>query len=570
MRANGFVNGRKGPSVRSHDPHAPYCVDTSNLEQTGLKFHYVNVPSWPPLAWAAKLTDGLSIVDVYYGSWVETAEKWFTEAVWDGAFSAGDFDKTDLVFGTGARIRKERLCFVSSGTTVDRLHSYKSGGVNWVSNSLPCLLAATNNALDPNYINYAEHIGSINKGISKHNASLPLISGCVRLTYFNNLLWNEGELIEVKKPSPAREFNNYGDYRRFLSDALDWVFKNAKDSNRVKSFTPLGTLSSGYDSTAVTVLAAECGLREVLTILKPRYGKEDSGGTTAKVLKLRQIFVDREKWRKFPKPEVPFIVGDGRGTDVVIKPAEASLHGKVLLTGHAESVWFKDPPSLCEDIVRTERSGLALTEYRLWAGFLHLPLPFVGCRQVRDIVKISNSDEMLEWDVPEYSRPICRRIIEEAGIPRGSFATSKKMASVIFGEHGEGMSHDSRLDLYRWLSRGRRLSNVNELASLRVRYLMDRHVVSINYLIRGLLALARRAPSRAGHVLKRLAASLHRTSREKSLVIHAFPWAVGDMSDRYREAWRDSSLFSEMTGSGCASVTGQENIENGRREHETL
>src|SRR6185436_12194304 len=74
---------------------------------------------------------------------------------------------------------------------------------------------------------------------------------------------------------------------------------------------------------------------------------------------------------------------------------------------------------------------LALTEYRLWAGFINCAVPFWGVRQIRDIHAISNSEELRPWDVGgHYSRPICRRIAEEAGIPRHAFGMRKRAVTV--------------------------------------------------------------------------------------------------------------------------------------------
>ena len=46
---------------------------------------------------------------------------WFCEAIWDGIYSEGNLDQTDLIFGSGARCRADRITFVSSGATIDRL-----------------------------------------------------------------------------------------------------------------------------------------------------------------------------------------------------------------------------------------------------------------------------------------------------------------------------------------------------------------------------------------------------------------------------------------------------------------
>src|SRR5690606_24732652 len=83
------------------------------------------------------------------------------------------------------------------------------------------------------------------------------------------------------------------------------------------------------------------------------------------------------------------------------------------------------------DLARGDGSGRSLTEYRLRANFIHCPVPFWGARNGQKLVAISQSRAMQAWDIRgNYSRPICRRIIEEGGIPRGIFGSSKRGISV--------------------------------------------------------------------------------------------------------------------------------------------
>ena len=67
-------------------------------------------------------------------------DDWFCEAVWEGPFSDGGFDETDIVFGSGVRIRGDRVVFVASGIHIDRLLSVDTPDGVLVSNSLACLL----------------------------------------------------------------------------------------------------------------------------------------------------------------------------------------------------------------------------------------------------------------------------------------------------------------------------------------------------------------------------------------------------------------------------------------------
>ena len=97
-------------------------------------------------------------------------------------------------------------------------------------------------------------------------------------------------------------------------------------------------------------------------------------------------------------------------------------------------------------------SGLSLTEYRLWAGFIHCPVPYFGARQAPDINAITRSDEMVPWDVGgNYNRPIPRRIAEEAGIPRAAFGIRKRGTSVWLAERAIFRSSPSLNDYWAWL-----------------------------------------------------------------------------------------------------------------------
>ena len=105
-----------------------------------LRLRYTRVAHWPPLAWLARCTASGREIDVLHGDLVEVAHDWFCEAAWTGEYEAAGFDKSEVVFGSGARVRGGRVTFVSSASTVDRLHSLELPDGAWVSNSLACLL----------------------------------------------------------------------------------------------------------------------------------------------------------------------------------------------------------------------------------------------------------------------------------------------------------------------------------------------------------------------------------------------------------------------------------------------
>jgi hypothetical protein len=105
-----------------------------------MRLEYSRVPEWPSLAWLAKLEPGNDCVSVQCGVRLETNHDWFCEAVWVGDYASGDLDQSDIVAGSGARIRNEELIFASAGATVDRLVSIEAKDAFYVSNSLPCIL----------------------------------------------------------------------------------------------------------------------------------------------------------------------------------------------------------------------------------------------------------------------------------------------------------------------------------------------------------------------------------------------------------------------------------------------
>jgi hypothetical protein len=127
-----------------------------------------------------------------------------------------------------------------------------------------------------------------------------------------------------------------------------------------------------------------------------------------------------------------------------------------MLTGfHGDKIWGKSPygpDSLVPhpEIKRGDPSGLTMTEFRLSTGFINCAVPFWGARRIHDVVAISRRPDMKPWDVPgDYSRPICRRIAETAGVPRGAFGRKKLAGSVLESV----LSDSSRPDYTAWCRR---------------------------------------------------------------------------------------------------------------------
>ena len=385
-----------------------------------LRFSFTRQDEWPCLAWLAHFVESDPIVNIKHGPQVETGDDWYCEAVWDGRFESGDFDRTDLVFGSGARLRHGQVTFVSSGSTVDRLQFLELDGKTWVSNSLVCLLAETGVKVDVTYDRFPEFFRSIVKGIDNYERRLATRSGRCELIYFRNLIWDGHKLIEDDKPFPRRDFSTFDKYHNFLRTSIEQIAVNMRAPARRHRYEMIAGLSSGYDSTTVAVLAREHGLKDVFSFHAARGGHADHGREVAKVLGLDLTMVDRRGWQQHDSAEIAYFSATGLGADVVFSSAKDLLTGRVLVSGfHGDKIWAKDTSALGPDIVRGDASGLSFTEHRLILGTLHFAVPFAGVRQIKDICALSNHIDLTAWDVPgDYSRPISRRIVEEAGVPQ--------------------------------------------------------------------------------------------------------------------------------------------------------
>jgi hypothetical protein len=501
-----------------------------------MRIEYTAMPEWPPLAWLACCRSGEATIAVQHGPRVEVTPEWFAEAVWADEYAAAGFDRTDLVFGSGGRRRNGTVTFVSSGTAVDRLQTATRAGESWVSNSLPCLLAAVEGVPDPMFTGYYALFKSIIRGTNRYQREISTSAGPVRLVYFANLEWNGAVLREVEKPVPTRDFASFEKYRTFLQSTLRRLHENLSAVERRFPYRWLATISSGYDGLATAVLTKPHGLSEAISLIEARGGESDSGETPAAMLGISVSLIARDAWRQASRPEVPFIAADAKGEDVFLRGADAQLAGRALLTGHYGIAWDKNVEGLSGAFERKDQAGLSLTEYRLWAGFLHCPIPFFGARQVQDLMALSQKPEMKPWDVGgSYNRPIPRRIIETAGIPRGSFATRKRAGSVLLFHRDSFLCPSSLEDFLRWLGdQGEEWCRRGQVPHVPIAGRRTWRQRAAGVAAGGIQVLARAA----GHRLRFLDAAGRRlalVANREPLFRYLFPWAMARAKERYSD-----------------------------------
>ena len=415
--------------------------------------------SLPKLSWCARVPRGGDVITVHHGPWVVTDNEHFFEGAWDGPFEEGQFDQAITFAGSGGRLIGEGVLFASATNLIGRVYSIRLDTELLFSNSLTFLLVQADDAPDPNYPHYYfDFVEHIRVGIQKTDKPIP--TRAARKVYLHdcgNILVRQDlsiQRIEKNVPPPPVD---YQDYFNLLSQSVEQITVNATHPARQKSYRPVVTLSKGYDSNCAAVLAKRVGCTEAATLAKMREddcGPDDSGAEIAQQLGMRVTEYDRLSFLDMPGfPEAEFTVYPG-GMDVVMAPMADQLEGALLLTGiHGDVVWNTDPkvsqPYLMEPAAFW-LSGRTMYEFRLRTGFIHLPVPFIGAIHCRRIFEISTSQEMKPWSVGgEYDRPIPRRILEEAGVPRDLFGQTKQ--AVIHALWNESsLSENSREDFLRF------------------------------------------------------------------------------------------------------------------------
>ncbi len=99
----------------------------------------------------------------------------------------------------------------------------------------------------------------------------------------------------------------------------------------------------------------------------------------------------------------------------------------MLLTGHwGGRMWSETWRPSVRHPPPPELSGNSMTDFRLRVDAIHVALPYFGSLQDPSITAFEDDPTMVPYRVGGYyDRPIARRLAEEAGLPRGTFAKSK-------------------------------------------------------------------------------------------------------------------------------------------------
>jgi hypothetical protein len=389
------------------------------------------VESLPPLAWCAVVRPQ-GDVRVVAGALVEQTEHGWHEGAWIGEFDAGRLDLAEVSCATGAVVVGDRIVFSTTTDTLQALFAFRGRRALVVSNSLHLLLRVSGQSLLPGYLTYDVDLVTVMFGLTRYRKRIPTTGGHLGLHFHCNLdVAPDLTVTTLPKPSPP-PFEDFNAYDRFLTASTERLVANAQAPGRRQRFRALATVSTGYDSPACAVLAARAGCREAFTFTTARSDFEesdDSGRDVGACLGLSTAELDPTAYRASTTlPECEFVAGGVGGDDVVFASAEPVLANTLVFTGfHGDKVWDRHNHRVSRDIVRGDPSGAGLTEFRLRVGFINAALPFFGCTRHPEIHAVSNSTEMAPWSIGDkYDRPVPRRLVETAGVPRGAFGTQKK------------------------------------------------------------------------------------------------------------------------------------------------
>jgi hypothetical protein len=365
---------------------------------------------------------------------------------------ANEFDSS-ILMGSGGKSIGEKLLIAAPNHTLERIFVLKKQQTLFISNSFAFVLAAAKDNVNPRALLYSVKLASITQGLKGYARFLKTRDGNrVRLYYHCNLFIDSNLNVIEKPKKSVREFNDFADYKAFLLEKVRSICKNANDRRRKVVYRPVTTISSGYDSPAAAVFAKSIGCADALTFERAREAQnnEDSGAEIADRLEMKALVFDRLDYLKEKNfPEAEFF---GYGAQET--PWADLLKGRLLFTGHyGGMVWNRNCATVNPYISRGDPSGHNLGEFRLRTGWIHLPVPFLGCTCHPSIHRISNSPEMKPWTLNNnYDRPIPRRLVEEEGVERHLFGMKKNAVGLSLHTEGlkERMTQESYDDYMRY------------------------------------------------------------------------------------------------------------------------
>jgi hypothetical protein len=246
---------------------------------------------------------------------------------------------------------------------------------------------------------------------------------------------------------------------------------------RYHGVLPLVAISSGYDSPAVAVISRLAGCSRAATIKQSTslWRGSDSGADIAERLGLVCSRYGHQATSYRNEVSIWAAFGRAGGLNLTLLDYPTPLC--LLFNGSfGDKLWDRHYHDLSEPVGDIDSP---LGEFRLFKGLFHCVVPWWGIRHAQEIHAIGSLEEMAPWTLhTAYDRPIARRIVEEAGVPRGTFAVRKKNASsnapfpwpyspeARAGFRAYMAERGIRIPSDRWIRLARRLSLLGHLVDI--------------------------------------------------------------------------------------------------------
>lgn len=394
-----------------------------------LRFEIERDAALPRMAWALRHVAGEDVVRVLAGADVRKGDAVFWEGVnpcVDDPRAVADFH---FPLCSGATLRGNDIIAFSPGHTLDRLFLVEQDDTIVISNSLAFALRASGAKLEPRDLTYHWHLGAI----GAHAHEMPAQGGRLTAYVNTNVFIPRDHNVRWELRPKAPDFETYAEYRALLDAFLRDAAAAAKHPINLP-YTPATTISTGYDSPAASVLARQIGAETAYTIVDSRAGPSDSGKDIADILGLNVVTASRTDYRAAGAAAERLFYFGAVGNDIIFYPWKDELTGKMLFSGYkGDILWDRNWPRPLGTWSH-DADGATMQEFRLRSGFVHLPPAYFGWRRSDRLLAIAKSDDMAPWALyTDYDRPIARRIVETAGVPRELFGQSKKMVTSTVG-----------------------------------------------------------------------------------------------------------------------------------------
>lgn len=373
------------------------------------------------------------------------------------------------------RLAGSGLIAVAGTASPSALFFCRTGSRLVVSNMLALALAAADDGPITSYPFYPQDLCTFIFGSDRYRHSVPTRSGRLSVFYESMAIGRDLSLTPAPVTLPPR-FPDYPSYRAYLLEETRSVFANAADATRRHRYRPMVACSAGYDSAAAAVIARDAGCREAFTFGQPvdrPDSDEDSGTAIGQALGLAVTEYKTHSYQARPDyPEIEFIASSFAGGQVYLAATGETLAGRIVVSGYGgDYIWVKSFGERRAPHFPIYIGGYSQTEFFARAPALDLAMPAVGARNFADIGAISRSAAMAPWSVGgDYDRPIARRIVEDAGIARGSFAVRKRRVTPDYDtltrraiDLDRFLSPESRAAFEKWFAARRPISRIRNV-----------------------------------------------------------------------------------------------------------